>query len=465
MGTLRERVDRTPPRRERHVDLLRVVAIGAVVLGHWLIVSIREEDGVLTGTSALVELTWAHPLTWLFQVMPVFFVVGGFANAASLTAARRRGEGDVGWLLARGARLVPPVTVLLLTVAAAAVVARLVGGDPRQVGESVAAAVLPLWFLVAYLAVVLLTPVAHALHRRFGLRVVGVLLVAVAVGDAALLGPLPDAVGYGSFLLGWVVMHQVGFAWRDGSLPRGGRAAVTMLVGGLAVLVALTVLGPYPVSMVNVPGAAVHNASPPNLALLALGTAQLGLALAVRGPSERWLHRRGPWTAVVAASTVTFTLFLWHMPTVVLVGTVLDALGALPHADVGSGAWWAWRVPWLVLLAVVLAGIVAVVGRVEQRGLGGSGRLGARLGDGRADTGTGRAVQGGHGVVVGTVVVTAYLGAALGLLSIAWAGPGVHGPFGLSTAGLAAWLGGAAALAVVRRTRSRDRRRGDVAAH
>ncbi|MDT0164893.1 acyltransferase [Actinotalea sp. AC32] len=457
MGTLRERVDRTPPGRERHVDLLRVVAIGAVVLGHWLIVSIREEDGVLTGTSALVELTWAHPLTWLFQVMPLFFVVGGFANAASLTAARRRGEGDVGWLLTRSARLMPPVTVLLLVVAAAAVVARLVGGDPRQVCESVAAAVLPLWFLVAYLAMVLLTPVAHALHRRLGLQVVGLLVVLVALGDAALLGPLPDALGYGNLVVGWVVMHQVGFAWRDGSLPRGRQAALTMLLGGGVALVVLTALGPYPVSMVNVPGAPVQNASPPNLALLALAAAQLGLALLARGASERRLRRRGPWTAVVAANSVTFTLFLWHMPAVVVVGTALDALSVLPRAAVGSAGWWAWRVPWVALLAVVLAGLVAAVGRVEQRGAGSPAR---RAGAARPQQDAPR-----RDVVVGVVVAVAYVAAALGLLSIAWAGPGVHGPLGLSTAGVAAWFAGAGALAVVRRLHAREPRMDGLGAH
>lgn len=170
MGRLSDLAARTPPGRERHVDLLRALAILAVVLGHWLIVVVAERDGVLVGFSVLIELTWAHPVTWLFQVMPLFFVVGGFANAASLTSARRSGDGAVGWLLSRSARLVPPVSVLLAAVVAAAVVARLLGGDPRQIGTSVAAAVLPLWFLVAYFTMILLTPAMHALHRRWDPR-------------------------------------------------------------------------------------------------------------------------------------------------------------------------------------------------------------------------------------------------------------------------------------------------------
>jgi peptidoglycan/LPS O-acetylase OafA/YrhL len=107
--SIRELAARTPTRRERHIDLLRAVAILAVVTGHWLVITIEYDPGKgqLTGYSVLGVLTWSHPVTWLFQVMPVFFIVGGYANAASLNAHRHRGGGDAGWLLDRSARLFP----------------------------------------------------------------------------------------------------------------------------------------------------------------------------------------------------------------------------------------------------------------------------------------------------------------------------------------------------------------------
>src|SRR5690606_18475949 len=331
-----------PARRDRHVDLLRAVAICAVVLGHWLLIAVRPTDGSVGGFSALAVLTWAQPVTWLFQVMPVFFMVGGFANAASLRSRLRqpdRAAATVDWLLDRGARLTYPTAVLLAVVAAAAVVAGLAGVDRGQIGTATWLATLPLWFLVAYLAAVLLTPVMYAAHRRAGLAVPVLLLVPVAAGDVLRLRYGQEAYAYGNLLFAWLAIHQVGFSWQDGRLPARPRVGVPLLAGGLAALVLLPVAGPYPVSMVTVPGAPVQNSSPPTLALVALAVAQLGLALLLRDRSQRWLERSRAWLAVVAVNSVVLTLFLWHLVAAVLVIAVLHLAGWLPTAPVGSAAW------------------------------------------------------------------------------------------------------------------------------
>lgn len=46
----------------------------------------------------LAVVSWSQWLTWLFQVMPVFFFVGGFANLTSWEAHQRRGQGYATWL-------------------------------------------------------------------------------------------------------------------------------------------------------------------------------------------------------------------------------------------------------------------------------------------------------------------------------------------------------------------------------
>ncbi|WP_422774294.1 acyltransferase family protein [Plantactinospora sp. WMMC1484] len=368
MRRLREVAGRTPAQRERYVDLLRAVAIIMVVLGHWLIAVLDHDDaGRLRGHNALEEITWAHPGTWLFQVMPLFFLVGGYANAASLGSQRRRG-GDAGdWLRDRSGRLLRPTTVLLVLLALAALLARLLGAGPTQVREVVWYATVPLWFLSAYLCVVLLTPVTYALHLRYGLAVPVVLLGLAAAGDLArLLGE--GRWGYGNFLFGWLAMHQVGFAWRTGSLPMRPRLGVPLLLAGATALLLLTLVGPYPTSMINQPGQRIQNMSPPSLALLALATTQLGLIMLLRAPAERWLHRTRPWTLVVAVNSVVLTIFLWHLTAVILLAGALDALGALPTPAVGSAAWWLWRIPWVIMLALVLALLVTAFARFELRG-------------------------------------------------------------------------------------------------
>lgn len=370
MDRARQLAERTPPERERVVDFLRALAIVAVVLGHWLVSVVEyDSDGRLTGRSALPDLPWAYPLTWLVQVLPLFFLVGGYANAASLAKRWERGGDTVGWLVERGQRLLRPTTALLVVLAAGAGIASLAGAPPQMVRTAVWSASIPLWFLAVYLVVVLLTPVTYRLHRRFGWAVPAVAVGLVALGDLARFGYAPKVLMWGNLLLGWLVIHQVGFAWRDGRLPARRGVAVGLLVGGLGAAVLATTVGPYPVSMVNVPGERVHNMSPPTLALLALAAAQIGLVLVLRGPLDRWLRRsRRAWQAVVATNAVIMTVFLWHVTATVVVAGLLGVLRLLATPPVGSAAWWLWRIPWLLCLGVALAALVAVFGRVERRG-------------------------------------------------------------------------------------------------
>nr|WP_238344859.1 acyltransferase [Actinopolymorpha cephalotaxi] len=369
---MRELADETPASRERYVDLLRALAITAVVLGHWLLSAITyDAHGRLTGRSALDSMPWAYPLTWVAQVMPIFFVVGGYANAASLQTHRRQGENATDWLLGRTGRLVGPTTGLLVTLAVVGLAANLAGVrwlglSPGLVRFGVWVASIPLWFLTAYLLVVLLAPVMYRLHRRYGLRVVLVLVVLVALGDVARL-ELSEWMAAGNFLFGWLVIHQLGFFWRDGQLPDTPRVWIPLLAGGFGMLALLTLVGPYAVSMIDVTGQQPHNASPPTLALLAAATMQLGLVLMLRRPAERWLHRPNPWLAVVAVNSVVLTIFLWHMSAVVLLVGVLAAAHLLPTPAVVTASWWLWRLPWLVMLSASLALLVAVFGRLETR--------------------------------------------------------------------------------------------------
>jgi peptidoglycan/LPS O-acetylase OafA/YrhL len=130
LSGLRRMAERTPASRERFIDLLRAIAIVAVVLGHWLVTVVEYQDGQLVGRSALPDLRWAHPITWLVQVMPIFFLVGGYANAASLASHYRAGWRAGDWLVHRAARLVRPSTALILVLAVGAWVAHC-GGRPN----------------------------------------------------------------------------------------------------------------------------------------------------------------------------------------------------------------------------------------------------------------------------------------------------------------------------------------------
>ncbi|WP_250214081.1 acyltransferase family protein [Acrocarpospora catenulata] len=441
---VRRRAEQTPPSRERFIDLLRGVSILAVVLGHWLVTVVGyDRHGELTASSALPDLPWAYPLTWVAQVLPVFFFVGGYANAVSLAAERRRGGNATEWLLNRGGRLIRPTTTLVLVMAGGALVARLFfDASPARVRLVVWFASIPLWFLVAYLVVVVLTPVMYALHRRYGLAVPLVLVGLVALGDLARLLGEPFW-GNGNYLFGWLAIHQMGFAWRDGLPANRARVALPLLFGGFGTLLLLTLVGPYPVSMIDVPGERLHNMSPPSLALLSVAAVQLGAALLLRDRVEQWLRHSRAWLGVIAVNAVILTIFLWHISAAILLLGTLHFAGILPTPSVGSATWYAWRIPLLIMFSLVLALLVAIFGPIELR----STPQRARPPNGIPLPLTQAA---SHPAPRLALAVTGFAAVILGLLSNSLLPSTIPTLFGWPTPALIAYLSGAAAVRFLR---------------
>jgi fucose 4-O-acetylase-like acetyltransferase len=356
----------TPDARDRWIDFLRAFSIGAVVFGHWLIAVVVWEDGAIDGFNALERIPGYWPLTWVLQVMPLFFFVGGFSNLVSLRASRRRGEGYAGFLQGRFVRLMRPTVAFLAP--AVVVVAVL---DALNVADDFVFPVAtlitgPLWFLGVYMIVIALTPPMAALHDRFGLAVplVGILL-AIAV-DVLRFGFDLSAVGFANYPIVWLLAHQWGFLYADRRLrPGHGRVLAPL---GLAVAALLVALGPYPNSMVGLATDAFSNMDPPTLPIVSLTLWEIGLALLLRPPVARWLERRRPWTAIVAVNGVIMTAFLWHLTVLVAAVGILFPLG-FPQPEVGTTAWWLWRPVWIAVLLALLAGFVALLGPVERSGL------------------------------------------------------------------------------------------------
>ena len=129
---IRTLVDATPDTRDRTVDLVRAGAIVLVVTGHWLAVTVSVDDGRLTGGNVLALVPAVQPLTWVVQVMPLFFLVGGWATAASWRSSVARGTATVVWLRARLDRLLRPTAGFVLVGAAATRLAGLAGAGGRR---------------------------------------------------------------------------------------------------------------------------------------------------------------------------------------------------------------------------------------------------------------------------------------------------------------------------------------------
>lgn len=353
----------TAPVRDRYVDVVRVAAVVAVILGHWFVIAITVRNGRLGGQNVLALLPWTHGLTWIFQVVPLFFFIGGYANAASWSAFHNAGAGWADWLYVRANRLLRPTTIYLTVALVAAFVARAAGVDPVVVDDAAWLVAIHLWFLAIYLAIVAAAPIMLTAHRRWGTSVVVLLVAVVAAVDILRLGFGVPYIGIANYFLVWIAIHQVGFLWRDGTLRQG---AVLGAAGLLAVIV-LTGPGPYPVSMVNVPDADLQPTAPPGLSIVALAAVQIGVVLALRRPAKRWLDRPVPRAIVARLNDVVMTLFLWHLVPVVIAGTTLLATGLMPRPQIGSTPWFALRVVWIALLGFLLAALVVIFGRFERR--------------------------------------------------------------------------------------------------
>ena len=358
----------TPPRRERYVDFLRVFSLAVVMLGHWLMAAVEWRDGRLVAGNILEAAPGAQWVTWVFQIMPVFFVVGGFSNTASWTAAVRDGRGYGAWLGGRLVRLVRPVLVFALVWSAVVVALTVAGVDPASVrARSIAQ---PLWFLAVYVVVIALAPLMIAAQRRFRWAVAIALAAGVAVVDAARWPFGVPLVGWANLALVWLFAHQLGVAWRDGDVRAWTRRRLVLLAAfALGALFVLTRFAGYPHSMVGGVGGVRSNTFPPSLALVALGTWQFAAALLLRPAVDRWLARPRPWAAVLAANGMAMTVFLWHLTALVIVAAVTLPSGWLSQPATGSAAWWAWRPVWIALLAVALVPLVALFARVEVRRL------------------------------------------------------------------------------------------------
>ncbi|MEV7356827.1 acyltransferase [Kitasatospora sp. NPDC091276] len=355
---------RTPETRDRALDGLRALALLAVPVGHWLLGGFTlSADDALHNASPLSSLGGLAPISWVLQMLGVFFLVGGHSSVQSLERARAKGVTYLGWLRGRSVRLLRPV--LGVTAVWALLIALLpalgVPGDTVRTGATLV--VQPLWYIAVYLGLTALTPLCVAAGRRLGGWSAGVLVAAVAAVDLLRYGPwaeaVPSWVGLLNILPGWLFGYQLGVLWAQGRLGRP--VARVLLVGGGALFATLLLAFHYPASMVGVPGMERTNSHPPSLLVLALAATQCGAAVLLRERLGRLLTRRPLlWLPVVVVNLSAMTIFCWHQSAMLAVAVPGAAgLGAVPGLTTApdSIGWVAARVALLPLFAAVLVAI------------------------------------------------------------------------------------------------------------
>ena len=371
-----QRVDAaTPPQRDRAVDALRALAIAGVIGGHWLVTALVTGSShgashggtVLHDDSPLASMPWLTPLSWIFQTLAVFFLVGGYS------AARSYRGGYLAWLRKRMVRLARPIAALAAVWVPVKVGLVLAGVPAATVHTIVFLVISPLWFLGVYAVLTALTPAAMWLVRRFGAWAAAFPVAVVAAADLVRFGLHgPSWVGWVNLPAGWLVPYLLGIAWAQGWLAqgslRGRRVPALMLAGGAAATAALIAWAAYPASMVGVNGAHISNLNPPTLAAVTFGIAQCGLALLLRDRLARLMRRPLAWAGIALVNLSAMTLFLWHQTAFVTVSSVGLLVGRVPGllSAPTSGLWVAERLAWLPVFAIMLSGLWLAFRRVER---------------------------------------------------------------------------------------------------
>lgn len=358
---------KTPAERNRYVDFLRAVSILMVVTGHWLIVALYYKDGAFIPGDLLELRPNTQWLTWIFQVMPIFFIVGGYANAVSLESARRRGTDYAGWLVTRLNRLVSPLLVLLFAWALLAAILHFSGVTGEVLRLASRASLIPIWFLAIYIVVVVLAPATYSAWRRWGFASFWAFAVVGALVDVAFFAAGQQWLGWSNYLWVWLAVHHLGYAWRDGRMGSPARLLAYSALG-LIVLALLIFRGPYPFAMVGSPDEALSNTLPPKITLLVLGIAQFGLLLAIEAPMRRMLAGLRIWALTVLINSMIMTLYLWHLTVMVILISILYLAGGFGLGiEPASLEWWLTRPVWIGVLYACLLPVAVALGPLERR--------------------------------------------------------------------------------------------------
>lgn len=354
--------------RNRAVDFYKATAMVAVAFGHWVAIAVfKDADGGLVASNALefdYSLAWA---TWALQVMPLFFLAGGFSSAVSLDSHNRNNGTPQDWVANRLRRMMLP-TMILAYFWIAIVAAGSAFGKGELMILGAAAGAIPLWFLANYTIDTAIAPVTLPLFRRNPLGFFLAIGGAFTFFEAAGIIGIPYIHGV-NWVIGWLIFQILGFAWRDGLLP--SRRLLTLIAPMLWALTYIVVkLGPWRASMVNDGDASFNPTHPPSIALMLFGFAYCATAVWLAPSINTWLSRSAAAFKVVAMlGGVGMSVYLWHFTAAVIAGVGLLLVDGLPTAPVGSGEWWVQKLPLIGLSFVILIGILSLVKRFEVAGL------------------------------------------------------------------------------------------------
>ncbi|MBH0778469.1 acyltransferase family protein [Nocardia bovistercoris] len=342
-----------PATRNWTLELVRVFSIAVVVFVHWVSVRVTVVDGVVRGEATL----HGRPIwlaTWVLQVMPLFFLAGGYANTLVVDRCRAEGRTYGAYLGARARRLsIPVVALILFFVPLGLALGAYSDNAAATVADIVAS---PLWFLAIYLVAAAVAPLMLRAHDRSPWSAPAALLGASLLIDALRFN------GYGRYaewnlIFVWLFCHQLGVLYARRTFQRATDGAI--VAAGVAGIVALVVMvgpGPYFPTMLGLLDAPVSNLAPPTSALSILAVAQFAVILLADRRLTAWTPRDSSRRVLGVIVATLMPIYLWHIPVMAVLTAPSLFLPAILPRD--PALWWMTRPLWLI---VGLAALICAV--------------------------------------------------------------------------------------------------------
>lgn len=348
-------------RRDSAVDAVRAALLVVVVGLHAFMVGVsRDAAGAPVLENAMDHWEQWPLFTWFVQVMPLFFVLGGFASFTQYSRRQTCGSSPTEYLSARVLRLMVPATVAV-TAVAVFLAALTVIGIPSEIVQTAGFRISqPFWFLAVYLGVTALVPAMMRLHRRWPLLTLFPLIGGAITVDIVRNTTGIDAIGLANLAFVWLACQQLGFALADGSLAALSRKTRAFVGFGSVAVVATMMLTGF-----NTPDL-IGALNPPMSELIFVGVAHTMLFLQARDRIQRATERSVIASAVVWINQRAMTIYTWHMLlTIAIAGLLIIAPFALPAPL--TTEWWLTRPLWLGAVAVVVFAVTRFTGRFEAR--------------------------------------------------------------------------------------------------
>jgi peptidoglycan/LPS O-acetylase OafA/YrhL len=350
------------PVRDGSIDVVRSALLVVVVALHSMMVGVSVGAGGPELTNALENQPWFAPVSWLVQIMPLFFIVGGFASITQWRSLRARGVTPAEYVRGRIDRLVRPAVALVAVVAAALLLMSALGVPAEIVATASYRIGQPLWFLGVYILCSALVPLMTRAHELALWATPLLLLAAVVTVDLARMSSGIDAVGFLNLLFVWLLVQQLGFWLADGSIDALSRRSRAGILGAvLVVLLALT-SGTYSPDM-------FVNLNPPTVCLVVLGMGQLMVFSLLRRRLAALAATPRAVRIIGALGQRSMTVYLWHMPVLIALSALLLLANAttgtpLPHPL--SAEWWATRPLWLICVGFAVVPVALFFTRFER---------------------------------------------------------------------------------------------------